>query len=262
MMVAKTRSLILAVFVGTLAVATVAAADIARATPQAAPAAAAEPSLGPAPNWIDHLDSYATDSQLHGQGGWEGWANTEASGAFTRSTQARSLANSVEIVGPSDLVHPYTGYTSGTWTYTAWQFIPTGGNGLSYFLLLNTYSNDAGCTGCNWSTQVNFELTTGDIFNDGASSGTSTVVFDTWVPIEVVIDLDADTQTFFYNGTLLYTGTWTEEVSGAGALNIGTVDLFANGATAVFYDDISLSNMPFLDDFESEGTTNWHFSLP
>jgi hypothetical protein len=128
--------------------------------------------------------------------------------------------------------------------------------------MLNTYSNDAACTGCNWSVQVNFNTATGDIVNEGASSGTATIVYDTWVPIEVRIDLDGNTQTFFYNNVLLYTGSWTEEVSGGGQANIGTVDLFANSATSVFYDDITLSNLPFLDGFESEDTGAWHFTLP
>jgi hypothetical protein len=260
MMVARSRSLLVASLVGALLTAGAASADIARSGGSKAPAPA--PSVGPAPNWIDHLDTYATDSQLHGQGGWEGWANSEASGAFTSDDQARTLANSIDIAAASDLVHPYTGYTTGTWVYTAWQFIPSGGTGLSYFLLLNTYSNDAACTGCNWSTQVNFDLASGTMINDGASGGSGTALLDVWAPIEVVINLDANTQTFFYNGTMLYTGTWTEEVSGGGVANIATVDLFANGATSVFYDDLSLSNLPFLDGFESESVQNWHFYVP
>ncbi|MBP1644339.1 MAG: hypothetical protein H6Q03_3008, partial [Acidobacteria bacterium] len=49
---------------------------------------------------------------------------------------------------------------------------------------------------------------------------------------------------------------------GGGAVNIATVDLFANNATSVFYDDISLSTMPFLDGFELGGTTEWHATFP
>ena len=38
------------------------------------------------------------------------------------------------------------------------------------------------------------------------------------------------------------------------------VDLFANGASSVFYDDISVSNLPFLDDFETGDTRRWHWT--
>ena len=175
MMVAKKRTLITAVLVCTLASAAALSADVARRSTPAAPPA---PSVGPAPNWIDHFDTYAADTQLHGVGGWEGWGNSAAAGAFTRTAQARTPANSVEILGASDLVHPYTGYTTGTWTYTAWQYIPTGTTGDTYFIMLNTYNNDAACTGCNWSVQVIFQAT-GDIVNEGATSGTSTIVYDT-----------------------------------------------------------------------------------
>ena len=105
-------------------------------------------------DWSDNFDSYATGSQLHGQGGWKGWSNDPAAGALTSSAQARSAPNSAAIVGASDLVHEYSGYTSGPWVYTAWQYAPTDMTGLSYFILLNTY-NDAGTN--NWSTQVQFD---------------------------------------------------------------------------------------------------------
>jgi len=58
------------------------------------------------------------------------------------------------------------------------------------------------------------------------------------LPVE--IDLDADWQEFYYNGQLLTAKSWTDGVSGDGALNIGAVDLFANGASSVYYDDMSL----------------------
>ena len=64
---------------------------------------------------------------------------------------------------------------------------------------------------------------------------------DQWVEIRVEIDLDNDTQSFFYNNVLLYSGTWSGEVSGGGVTSIGAVDLFANGSSVVYYDDLSLA---------------------
>jgi hypothetical protein len=66
------------------------------------------------------------------------------------------------------------------------------------------------------------------------------MVYNQWVEIRVEIDLTADTQMVYYNNQLLFKDTWTGHVSGGGALNIGAVDLFANGADTVFYEDISL----------------------
>ncbi|MCI0396153.1 MAG: DUF11 domain-containing protein [Chloroflexi bacterium] len=187
--------------------------------------------------WFENFDSYATGSQMHGQGGWKGWDNNGVFGALTSSAQARSAPNSVDILGASDLVHEYEWPTSGQWTYTAWQYIPGNLTGVTYFIMLNIY-NDGGPY--NWSTQVNFDSVSDMVINDGISGGTAPIVYDQWVEIRVEIDLTADTQTFYYNGTQLYSGTWTGEVSGGGIAVIDAVDLFANNASSVYYDDISL----------------------
>ncbi|MCL4263279.1 MAG: M36 family metallopeptidase [Anaerolineae bacterium] len=191
--------------------------------------------------WSDNFDSYPTGQDLHGVGGWKGWDNNPAFTAFTTATQARSAPNSVDIVGNADLVQEYTGATSGQWTYTAWQYVPSSMTGLTYFIMLNTYA-DGGPN--NWSVQVNFNAATDTVTNDGATGGTLPLVEDQWVEIRLEIDLDADTQSFYYNNQLLYSGTWTGEVSGGGALNIGAVDLFANAASSVYYDDMSLAGPP------------------
>ena len=62
-----------------------------------------------------------------------------------------------------------------------------------------------------------------------------------WVEIRVEIDLTANTQAVYYNNQLLFQDTWTDHVSGGGSLNIAAVDLFANSASTVYYDDLSLA---------------------
>lgn len=195
-------------------------------------------AVGPLVDWSDNFDSYATDSSLHGQGGWKGWFNDPAATAYARDEQAISLPNSVEIAGASDLVHEYTGATSGLWTYTANQYIPSTVSGITYFILLNSY-DDAGID-LNWSLELQFDTTTDTLINDGPDGGTLPITYDQWVEISVVIDLDADTQTVYYGGDLLFTGSWTDGMSGGGVLNIAAVDLYANSATSVYYDDLSL----------------------
>jgi hypothetical protein len=120
--------------------------------------------------------------------------------------------------------------------FTAWQYIPTGFTGQTYFILLNTY-NDGGPY--NWSCQVSFN-STGNVVTSEPDLATLPMITGQWVEIRVVIDLDADTQTFYYGGQPLYTKSWTEGMSGGGAPVIAAVDLFANNAGAVYYDDLSL----------------------
>lgn len=195
------------------------------------------PTAGP--SWSDNFDSYATGSSMHGQGGWKGWDNSAGATANTSSAQAASAPNSVDINGGADLVHEYSGYTSGVWEYVAWQYIPTGFSGTSYFILNSEY-NDGGPY--KWSVQVHFSSATGLVVNEGNSGGSTPIQYDEWVEIKVVIDLDNDLQFFYYDGALLYQGTWTAEQAGGGQLELQAVDLYANSASSVFYDDLSLSS--------------------
>ncbi|MCA9960148.1 MAG: S8 family serine peptidase, partial [Anaerolineales bacterium] len=168
-------------------------------------------------DWSDNFDSYATGSQIAGQGGWEGWGGDPGAGAIVTDTVSLSSPNSVDIAGPSDLVHQYSA-TTGWWTYTANVYVPSDFSGNSYFILLNTYGSDN-----NWSVQANFDSASGLLVNDGASGGTTPYLTDQWVEIRVEIDLLNDTQEFYYNNALLYSGTWSGEVSGGGALSIAAI---------------------------------------
>ena len=188
-------------------------------------------------SWSDDFDSYATGSQMHGQGGWKGWDNSPAAGALTSDVQALSAPNSVDIMNVSDLVQEYSGYNSGVWIYTAWQYIPSNYSGDQMFILLNTYS-DGGAK--NWSTQVRFQSASNQVLSD-FDGATLPLITGQWVELRVEIDLDADVQTFYYDGQMLYQKSWVDGVSGGGAANIAAVDLWGNGGTSVYYDNMSLT---------------------
>lgn len=194
-------------------------------------------------DWFENWDSYPTGQSMHGVGGWKGWANSPGATAYTTDVQRISLPNSVNITAASDLVHEYA-ITSGQWIYTAWQFVPTDFSGTSYFILLNTY-NDAGI-GLNWSTEVAFDSVTNQVSNDGPAGGVLPLRKGQWVKLEVQIDLDADTQAFYYGDDLLFQGSWKDGMSGGGVDVIQAVDLFANFASPVYYDDLSLVGPPEL----------------
>ena len=189
--------------------------------------------------WADNFDSYLTDSELHGQGGWKGWGDDITYGATVTDNKAQSSPNSVAIVGQSDIVHEYVDANTGFWNYTAWQFIPNNYEGANSFILLNAY--DDAMTNVSWSVEVVFDSASATVYNNGASGGSLPLVFGRFVELRVEIDLMNDQQSFYYDGDLLYSGSWTNEVSAGGALNLAAVDLFANDASAVYYDDMSLT---------------------
>ncbi|MCP4289157.1 MAG: hypothetical protein GY792_32845, partial [Gammaproteobacteria bacterium] len=136
------------------------------------------PIAAPMVDWFENFDSYAAGSEIIGQGGWEGWGGDPNAGATVTDTVSHSGPNSIDIVGPSDLVHQYSGYTTGWWTYSTYVYVPSTFDGDSFFILLNTYSS-------NWSTQVQFNSSTGLLVNDGNSGGQMPYITDQWVEIRV-----------------------------------------------------------------------------
>ena len=182
--------------------------------------------------WGDSFTDYADGSDIVGQGGWEEWG-PDAGGTVT-SAQAFSAPHSLEIAGPSDVVHQYSGYDAGEWTYTAWNYVPGDFVGESYFILLNQY----GATN-NWSTQIRFDSALETVESEFETAWLP-LITDEWVKLQVIIDFDANWQEIYYDGALLTEKSWTEGVSGGGVLNLAAIDLFANGATPVYWDALSL----------------------
>ena len=134
------------------------------------------------------------------------------------------------------------------WTITAKQFIPVGFTGQSYFIFQNVYS-DVDTSVISWSTQVIFDSAAGTAANEasGANPGSVPLVTGQWVDLQLDVDLDNDVQTFSYNGSVVFSGSWTQQYpnqSVPGILNIGSIDLFANGASPVYYDDIRIQAAP------------------
>jgi len=206
--------------------------------------------------WSDNFDTYTDGQFLDGDptdGGWKGWDNDPTFGAFVTSSQALSSPHSVDIVGDSDLVHEYSGYTTGQWTYIAWQYIPEDFVGESAFIMLNTYS-DGGTN--SWSTQLRFNADTMVVLSDFDASELP-LILGQWVEIRVEIDLDADIQDIYYDGDLLVSKSWKDGVTGGGVANIAAVDLFANFATSVYYDDISLSGETPIPALCCQGSLSW-----
>ena len=192
--------------------------------------------------WSDNFDSYASGSQVIGQGGWAGWDNSAAAGALISSAFAFSGANSVAIAGGSDLVHQYAGYASGVWTYSTMQYIPSSlTSGSTYFILMNGYTPNVGAND-HWSIQTIFNLATGTLQDDnGYPSSTLSIVRDAWVPLSYQIDLTAGTVTGSYNGVAFTTHPWHDA---SGLNQIQAVDLYANNFGPVYYDSISLTQVP------------------
>ncbi|NLH41761.1 MAG: hypothetical protein GX448_07970 [Planctomycetes bacterium] len=190
---------------------------------------------GWASEFADGFESYSAGLGIHGQGGWKGWDNVPAADGLASNRYAHTDRQSAEILGTTDLVHEFN-LTGGKWIFTAWQYIPSGSSGATYFILMNTYA-DGGPY--DWSIQTQYDMTAGTVIPySGAVGETARIVLDQWVQIKFVIDLDANTFEEYYNGAQIAAGVWDDDAHGT----LQAVDLYGNGASAVYYDDIRIDS--------------------
>jgi hypothetical protein len=182
----------------------------------------------------DSFDNYENESNLHGQGGWKGWDNDPDAAAFVSSDYALSPSQSVNVAGSSDLIRTFSGISSGLWSFRIMQYIPSTSTGNSYLILLNLYK-DGGPY--DWSVQIQNDMDTGTIISDNGGGAQLPMVKDTWVEYRFEINFAAGTVDEFYNNQLLSTHQWHDDT---GVNELAALDLYANSATAVYYDDFSL----------------------
>ena len=90
------------------------------------------------------FDGYANGTDLHGVAGWD---NDPAFSAVVTQNQSKIAPQAVDIKLDADLVQEFSGFETGVWSYSEWQYIPStftsaGGGQFagSYFNLLNTYT--------------------------------------------------------------------------------------------------------------------------
>ena len=193
-------------------------------------------SVASANEFMDDFESYAADSEMHGQGGWKGWDNSPGAGAPVSNAHAYSGSNSVEIGGSSDLVHEYD-ISGGLWIFSVMQYIPSGTTGNNYFILLNSYDDGANQ---DWSVQLSINLATGVMTSEYDGAVSVNILYDQWVELKFAIDLDNNIVDEYYNGELFSTHQWDDNVHGT----IGAIDLYSEGASSIYYDDITITAPP------------------
>ncbi|NQV36140.1 MAG: hypothetical protein HQ515_25840, partial [Phycisphaeraceae bacterium] len=188
-------------------------------------------SIASGQTYYDDFESYA-EGQIHGIGGWAGWDDTAGAGAPVSSAQAFSGSKSIEIVPAADLVQEFS-LIGGKWVFTAMQYIPSGGSGTTYFILMNQYSS-----GRDWSIQSQYNLASGVITPWSGVTNEAVVIFDQWIELKFVIDLDENTVEEYYDGVLIDTRQWDDNTHGT----LEAIDLYGNNASSVFYDNIKIQS--------------------
>jgi hypothetical protein len=189
-----------------------------------------------------------------GTNGWSLWTGTESSSqgvpgpndGTISNAHAHSGANSLQMAPAVDIVQ--TGnITSGQWKVTVWTFVTSGTNGFAsdrvYVMALNTYSPPTPPTnGNNWSALPALDRFTGMLVNaDTTGAPIMPLVRDAWVPLEILIDIDADTYSVRYNNAPAYgPNSYSGGYLPGGAHALACLDLYSDDATGIFLDDVSV----------------------
>jgi hypothetical protein len=194
-------------------------------------------------NWYDGFDTYDAGTKMYHVGGWTGWDDVEGTAGTVTDAQALSGPHSMAASNSmgNDTVHPFEVMTSGKWTFTAYQYIPTGLDAETYFILNNVYNHGGPY---EWAIQMGMNPTTGQVTEQIHGGSAASIVYDAWVQIRVDFDLDLDLCEAYYNDVLLYSGAWTS--SSYPTLAFSNVDLYAPHETAVYWDDLELVPEPGL----------------
>jgi hypothetical protein len=194
--------------------------------------------------WSEDFDSYAPGTRLDNVGGWFGWGNAPASAGTVSDAVSLSPRNSIAVSQTfgDDAVHPFTPITSGAWTFTAQQYVPSGLDGLTYFILNNVYSHPGPF---QWAIEMHMDPATGMVneqIHDPTGANAVPLVYDAWTEIRVEFDLDADTVDAYYNGTSIGSGTWATPAYPT--VEFANVDMYAPHGEPVYYDNLSLVPEP------------------
>jgi len=201
-----------------------------------------------AQSFYETFDTYQAGSLIAGQGGWELWNGNPSANAMVVDNQFLSAPNSLAVSGEADIVRQFTGLTD-YWFTGVDTYVPSTASGEQWFILLNRFDGGA-CAGtdCNWSVQVvmcasgcttagvNPGFATNFGGSEVAGSGSTQLITDQWVEIMVAMQFFSNQYSVWYGGTLLDTLPWTE----TGDLTLAAIDLYSNGSTESYMDDVWL----------------------
>jgi len=188
--------------------------------------------------WSDGFETYDNGQLLDNVGGWAGWDNSSGAAGTATNAQAHSGDQSI-FVGPAgDAVRPFSGYNSGQWSLSAWMLLFQNNHTADTYFIVNNVYNHGGPY--QWTIQMQFDITSGTVLDDYRSETPIAIAYDRWAEIRIDFDLDANTQSSYYDGQLLSSGVWAVR---GGVVEFANIDLYTNGAT-VYYDDFNLIPAP------------------
>jgi hypothetical protein len=216
--------------------------------------------------FVEDFESYSL-GPVCGQGGWEEWAgSTDVCGVVTNE-HAFGGSRSFKIVGNiggsaglgDDTVHPFD-ISGGHHVISVMTYVPIAAQGVGWVVLLDSYP-----TPFNWSMNLQLDANA-DVVRDVDLGATTPVVRGLWIPLEIDIDLDADSVNCTYDGEQFVTGkSWTNGSGQPGLPRIQAIDLYGGepnqgGTTGMFFDDLVVrqvcESLPCIGDLNGDNVVD------
>lgn len=178
-------------------------------------------------------DKLAQTSSLTEWTTWSGATGGTEDPAIS-NTWAVSGSNSVKIIPNNDLVLDLGDKTTGRYQIEFKILISTAKIG--YFNLLNDFA------GANsiWAFQAYFKAAgAGSVDAGGAESATFSYTAGQWNSVNLIVDLDDDFATFYFNGTEVVSWVFSKGTFGAGTLHkLDAVNFYGEAGSEFFIDDV------------------------
>jgi len=184
-------------------------------------------------------DYMVQQANAMGRDYWTTWSGAPGTAEDPMVTNAVSFAgaNALTIEGTNDAVLLLGDKTEGVWDVSFNIYIPTGTIG--YFNLLQKFDGAAS----EWGMQAYFDVDGAGLVDAGAAgAGVFTYAYDTWIFVNLEVDLTNDFAEMFVDGVSIVTWQWSTGSFGTGTLNqLGAMNLYAwaeNGTPGAIFDDI------------------------
>ena len=185
---------------------------------------------------------------------WTTWDNAPGSATdpMVSSDVAHGGSNSVVIASGNDCVLLLGDLTAGKYSMGFYVYIPDG-----YFGYFNLLQDFAG-SNSQWGMQAYFDAGgLGTVDAGGQGAGTFNYSYDTWIYVQIIVDLDEDMAQMYVDNNMVVEWQWSTGTFGTGTLNqLSAMNLYAwdvNGEPMAYYDDVNfeqITSAEISEDFE------------
>ena len=208
-----------------------------------------------AQGYFEDFDSFTSGDYLAvvAADDWTTWSEDPGSAEDPVISDAFSLSapNSVMVSGTNDAVYPCGDLTSGAYTVAFDFYVPS--DRIGYFNIQQVFASEWGMS-LTFMDDASITVSCGDQAPTGF-----TFPQDTWFPVEVNIDLDADMADCYVNGEFIAEWQWSLTEGGTpGTLQLGCVNMYAydggvGGTPEYYFDNFSfdlMSDALYFEDFD------------